>query len=174
MAAMCSLCTMPCRADSCCSELLFSIFQVWIVALLHGTHSPRPAPVALARAPLPPRVATAAGPHHSRVGSVPALPSSLAPQVNCAAHNYHGWLGTAICAHFCAAIPNFKILEVDVDDVPWKDEIVTSVPQIVDGIFQLPLGPGWGVEVNEQHNLPLRTLATHPPWVTCPRLYPSR
>ena len=105
---------------------------------------------------------------------MPALPSSLAPQVNCAAHNYHGWLGTAICAHFCAAIPNFKILEVDVDDVPWKDEIVTSVPQIVDGIFQLPLGPGWGVEVNEQHNLPPRTLATHPPWVTCPRLYPSR
>lgn len=30
-------------------------------------------------------------------------------EVNCAAHNYHGWLGTAICAHFCAAIPNFKV-----------------------------------------------------------------
>ena len=38
-------------------------------------------------------------------------------EVNCAAHNYHGWLGTAICAHFCAAIPNFKVLEVDVDDL---------------------------------------------------------
>ena len=38
-------------------------------------------------------------------------------EVNCAAHNYHGWLGTAISAHFCAAIPNFKVLEVDVDDV---------------------------------------------------------
>ena len=24
-------------------------------------------------------------------------------EVNCAAHNYHGWLGTVICAHFCAA-----------------------------------------------------------------------
>ena len=31
-------------------------------------------------------------------------------EVNCAAHNYHGWLGTAICAHFGAAIPNFKVL----------------------------------------------------------------
>ena len=30
-------------------------------------------------------------------------------EVNCAAHNYHGWLGTAICAHFGAAIPNFKV-----------------------------------------------------------------
>jgi len=71
-------------------------------------------------------------------------------EVNCAAHNYHGWLGTAICAHFCAAIPNFKILEVDVDDVPWKDEIVTIVPSIVNGVFNLPTGPGWGVDVNEE------------------------
>ena len=78
-------------------------------------------------------------------------------EVNCAAHNYHGWLGTAICAHFCAAIPNFRILEVDVDDVPWKDDIVTTVPRIVDGVFTLPTGPGWGVDVDEE------ALARHPP-----------
>merc|ERR1711920_93218 len=75
-------------------------------------------------------------------------------EVNCAAHNYHGWLGTAICAHFCAAIPNFEVLEVDVDDVPWKDEIVTIVPRVSDGILSLPMGPGWGVDVNE-HELDL-------------------
>eukprot|EP00929_Paragymnodinium_shiwhaense_P111592 TRINITY_DN7986_c0_g1_i2.p1 TRINITY_DN7986_c0_g1~~TRINITY_DN7986_c0_g1_i2.p1 ORF type:complete len:274 (+),score=59.84 TRINITY_DN7986_c0_g1_i2:482-1303(+) len=69
--------------------------------------------------------------------------------VNVAAHNYHGWLGTAISAHFLAAIPNFKVLEVDVDDVPWKDEIVTPVPIIKDGVFHLPTGPGWGVNLNE-------------------------
>ena len=56
-------------------------------------------------------------------------------EVNCAAHNYHGWLGTAICAHFCAAIPNFKVLETDVDDVPWKDEIVTVVPSMKNGAW---------------------------------------
>lgn len=78
-------------------------------------------------------------------------------EVNCAAHNYHGWLGTAICAHFCAAIPNFKILEVDVDDVPWKDEIVTVVPPIANGIFSLPTAPGWGIDVDEE------ALARHPP-----------
>ena len=71
-------------------------------------------------------------------------------EVNCAAHNYHGWLGTAICAHFCAAIPNFKVLETDVDDVPWKDDIVTSVPRMEKGIFYLPEGPGWGVDVDEE------------------------
>eukprot|EP00038_Savillea_parva_P001463 m.104109 g.104109 ORF g.104109 m.104109 type:complete len:482 (+) comp10510_c0_seq2:83-1528(+) len=70
--------------------------------------------------------------------------------VNCAAHNYHGWLGTVICAHFCAAIPNFKVLEVDVDDVPWKDDIVTHVPEVKDGVLTLPMRPGWGVDVDEQ------------------------
>ena len=62
-------------------------------------------------------------------------------EVNCAAHNYHGWLGTAISAHFCASIPNFKVLEVDVDDVPWKDEIVTVVPRIENSTFYMPTGP---------------------------------
>merc|ERR1712187_562897 len=69
--------------------------------------------------------------------------------VNCATHNYHGWLGTAISAHFCAAIPNFKVLEVDVDDVAWKDDIVQQVPVLKDGILHLPSGPGWGVDLNE-------------------------
>jgi len=77
--------------------------------------------------------------------------------VNVAAHNYHGWLGTAICAHFCAAIPNFKILEVDVDDVPWKDDIVTVVPEVTNGVFHMPTAPGWGVDVN------VDALAAHPP-----------
>merc|ERR1712232_710984 len=77
--------------------------------------------------------------------------------VNCATHNYHGWLGTAISAHFSAAIPNFKVLEVDVDDVPWKDEIVTNVPILKDGVLQLPTGPGWGIDLNEA------VIAAHPP-----------
>lgn len=77
--------------------------------------------------------------------------------VNCATHNYHGWLGTAISAHLCAAIPNFKVLEIDVDDVPWKDEIVTVVPKIENGALTLPSGPGWGVNLNEE------AIARHPP-----------
>jgi L-alanine-DL-glutamate epimerase-like enolase superfamily enzyme len=40
-------------------------------------------------------------------------------------------------------------LEVDVDDVPWKDELVTAVPQIESGELAIPAGPGWGVELNE-------------------------
>jgi len=79
-------------------------------------------------------------------------------EVNCAAHNYHGWLGTAISAHFCAAIPNFKVLEVDVDDVPWKDTITTGNPVIKNGVLTLDMTrPGWGVEVDEA------ALKLHPP-----------
>ena len=39
-------------------------------------------------------------------------------EVNCAPHNYYSHLATFISAQWCAAIPNVRILEVDVDDVP--------------------------------------------------------
>jgi hypothetical protein len=42
------------------------------------------------------------------------------------------------------------VLEVDVDDVPWKDAIVTVVPRIENSTFYMPTGPGWGVDVNEE------------------------
>ena len=78
-------------------------------------------------------------------------------EVNVATHNYMGHLGLAISAHFSAAIPNFRTCEVEVDDVPWKDELFLSPPRVVDGFVQLPSGPGWGVEPDE------RALARHPP-----------
>ena len=43
-------------------------------------------------------------------------------------------------AHFCAAIPNFRIMEIDIDDVPWKDEVV-SPPAIEAGISSCPMRP---------------------------------
>ena len=49
-----------------------------------------------------------------------------------------------------------KVLEVDVDDVPWKDDIVTVVPEVERGVLTLPSGPGWGVDVDEE------ALARHP------------
>jgi len=70
-------------------------------------------------------------------------------EVNCAPHNYYSHLATFIAAQWCAAIPNARILELDVDDVPWRDELVTAVPEISDGELRVPTGPGWGVEVRE-------------------------
>ena len=43
-----------------------------------------------------------------------------------------------------------QVLEVDVDDVPWKDDIVTVVPKVEQGVLTLPSGPGWGVDVDEE------------------------
>ncbi|MGI8885452.1 MAG: mandelate racemase/muconate lactonizing enzyme family protein [Gaiellaceae bacterium] len=70
-------------------------------------------------------------------------------EVSCAPHNYYSHLATFIAAQWCAAIPNARILELDVDDVPWRDELVTAVPEISDGALRVPAGPGWGVEVRE-------------------------
>jgi L-alanine-DL-glutamate epimerase-like enolase superfamily enzyme len=70
-------------------------------------------------------------------------------EVNCAPHNYYSHLATFIAAQWCAAIPNARILEYDVDDVPWRDELVTALPVISAGELRIPGGPGWGVELNE-------------------------
>jgi galactonate dehydratase len=70
-------------------------------------------------------------------------------EVNCAPHNYYSHLATFISAQWCAAIPNVRILEVDVDDVPWREELTTAVPQIANGSLAIPAGPGWGAEINE-------------------------
>ena len=70
-------------------------------------------------------------------------------EVNCAPHNYYSHLATFISAQWCAAIPNVRILEVDVDDVPWREELTTAVPEIRNGSLTIPSGPGWGADVNE-------------------------
>jgi galactonate dehydratase len=70
-------------------------------------------------------------------------------EVNCAPHNYYSHLATFISAQWCAAIPNVRILEVDVDDVPWREELTTAVPQIENGVLTIPCAPGWGADVNE-------------------------
>src|SRR5579883_2262720 len=78
-------------------------------------------------------------------------------EVNVAPHNFYGHLASAISAHFCAAVPNFRIMEIDIDGVPWRDEIVDLAPTFENGDYILPKGPGWGVNVDEA------ALKRHPP-----------
>src|SRR6266536_2914529 len=59
-------------------------------------------------------------------------------EVNVAPHNFNGHLGSLISAHFCAVVPNFKVMEIDIDDVLWKDDIVTTPPVIENGDLLLP------------------------------------
>ena len=71
-------------------------------------------------------------------------------QFNVAPHNYYSHLATYISASLCAVLPNVRIMEVDIDDVPWKDDLTTHVPEIVDGYMKIPTGPGWGTDLNEE------------------------
>jgi galactonate dehydratase len=69
--------------------------------------------------------------------------------VNVASHNFNGPLANIMSAHFCAAIPNFRIMEFDVDEVPWKPKLLTRPYVIENGELLLPTGAGWGTAVNE-------------------------
>jgi len=70
-------------------------------------------------------------------------------EVNVASHNFNGPLANIMSAHFCAAIPNFRIMEFDVDEVPWKPKLLTNPYVIENGELLLPSGPGWGTVVNK-------------------------
>lgn len=71
-------------------------------------------------------------------------------EVNVAPHSFYGHLATFQNAHFAASIPNLRIMEYDVDAVPWNDELVTVLPNVENGMLQVPTGPGWGTEINEE------------------------
>jgi len=78
-------------------------------------------------------------------------------EVNVAPHNFYGHLCTVMNAHFSAAVPNLRIMETDIDRLPWDHELFTHVPEIENGHLIMPERPGWGTEPNED------ALRAHPP-----------
>jgi galactonate dehydratase len=70
-------------------------------------------------------------------------------EVNVAAHNSHGPLGSLMSAHYCAAIPNFRVLEYDADEAPWRQQLLTHPHQVENGEFIVPDRPGWGADIVE-------------------------
>jgi L-alanine-DL-glutamate epimerase-like enolase superfamily enzyme len=78
-------------------------------------------------------------------------------------HNWMSPLGTLINAQLCAALPNVEILEIDIDDVPWKMDLLTEPFQIEDGQLVVSDRPGWGSAIDEEvvraHPLPAHRLA---------------
>ncbi len=71
-------------------------------------------------------------------------------EINIAPHNYYSHLADLHSLHLCAVLPNVRIMEIDIDDVAWKADLVTKPPVINDGHIFLPEGPGWGAEINEE------------------------
>jgi galactonate dehydratase len=78
-------------------------------------------------------------------------------EVNIAPHNFYGHLCTMMNAHFAAAAPNLRIMEVDVDRLAWDHELFTVLPRFEDGHLLVPDSPGWGTEPNEE------AIRAHPP-----------
>lgn len=78
-------------------------------------------------------------------------------EVNVAPHNFYGHLCTMMNAHFSAAVPNLRIMEIDIDRIAWDQELFTVVPQIEAGHLVVPDTPGWGTEPNEE------AIRAHPP-----------
>ena len=71
-------------------------------------------------------------------------------ETNVAPHNFYGHLCSMISAHFSAVVPNFRIMEIDIDSAPWRDEFYDAPPVIENGELVVPTRPGWGIEVNEK------------------------
>ena len=71
----------------------------------------------------------------------------------CAFHNITSPLGLTASAHVCAAVRNLHTMEIPyhADQVPWRWEVIASPqPLIEEGFFNVPSGPGLGVELNEE------------------------
>lgn len=70
-------------------------------------------------------------------------------ELNVAPHNFYGYLGDHISAHFAAVVPNLKIMEFEVEDIPWRGDFFTHAPKISNGEMSVPDRPGWGCDVIE-------------------------
>ena len=71
--------------------------------------------------------------------------------VTVAPHNVGGQINTAAALHLAACTPNFKIQEYFNDFAdPWVRETAPGLPEVVDGYFALPEGPGLSVELDEE------------------------
>jgi galactonate dehydratase len=67
-----------------------------------------------------------------------------------APHNVGGPVSTAAALHLAACTPNFKIQEHFNDfDEPYVKQSAPGVPEVEDGCFALPNGPGLGITLDE-------------------------
>jgi galactonate dehydratase len=67
-----------------------------------------------------------------------------------APHNPVGDLGNLMSLHLSAAAPNFRIMELRVDEAPWTRDYLSHPTVVEDGHMLVPDRPGWGTEVDEE------------------------
>ena len=69
--------------------------------------------------------------------------------IGVSSHAFTSHLALMMSAHMCAAIPNYRYVEMDFDQPQWNDELFHTRPVVENGHLLVPDGPGWGIEVNE-------------------------
>ncbi|NQU97797.1 MAG: mandelate racemase/muconate lactonizing enzyme family protein [Chloroflexi bacterium] len=74
---------------------------------------------------------------------------ALAHDTLIAPHNCHSPINSLVSANICATLSNFMIMEFDVDDAPWRDDLMTHPFEIKNGYLQLPDRPGLGSDLIE-------------------------
>lgn len=69
--------------------------------------------------------------------------------VHVAPHNPNGPIATAANLQLCACIPNVTVLEMLLNDVPWRSEVTNETYDIEDGHIKIPNSPGLGIDIDE-------------------------
>lgn len=70
--------------------------------------------------------------------------------VTVAPHNPSGPVSTAASVQVCAVLKNFRLLEFQWGEVPWRQDILVPPERFENGNIRVPDGPGFGVELNEK------------------------
>lgn len=77
-------------------------------------------------------------------------------------HAAQGPICTVACLHIDASSPNAWLQETFEEfNAPWELSLITGFPAIKDGYFELPAGPGLGIDIN------LDEVARHPYDIHC-------
>jgi len=63
-------------------------------------------------------------------------------------HNPNGPISTLVGVHLAACTPNFGMLEFPRQPAE-RAPVLRGLPEVVDGCIDVPDGPGWGVEIDE-------------------------
>ncbi len=66
-----------------------------------------------------------------------------------APHNPSGPVATAASVQVSAVLKNFRLLELQWGEVPWRHDLVTPPERFEHGTIQVPQRPGLGIALNE-------------------------
>ena len=70
-------------------------------------------------------------------------------ELNIAPHNPASELASFQSVHLCASVSNVRIMESDPEGVPWRFELFTERPEVINSYMTVPTAPGWGCDLVE-------------------------